>query len=147
MFIPDFFDGPAADISLYPPTDDEKKKKLGAFFQGPAAPEKTVKRIPQVVQELNKQYPNIENWGVVGYCWGGKIVSLSTGEGTPFKVAAECHPAMVDPNDAKNITVPICVLASKDEDPKAMEAFKANLKVKHHVETFGDQVHGWMAAR
>lgn len=54
---------------------------------------------------------------------------------------------MVDPNDAKGITVPICMLPSKDEDAKAVEAFEKELKVKHHIETFADQVHGWMGAR
>lgn len=28
-----------------------------------------------------------------------------------------------------------------------MKAFEANLKVPKHVETFKDQIHGWMAAR
>ena len=54
---------------------------------------------------------------------------------------------MVDPADAKGIKVPLCMLASKDEDPEAVKKFEAELTVKSHVETFGDQVHGWMAAR
>ena len=78
---------------------------------------------------------------------GVKIVSLTAQQGTPFKAVAEVHPAMVDPNDAKGITVPICMLASKDEDADAVKGFEKELKVKSHVETFADQVHGWMAAR
>lgn len=54
---------------------------------------------------------------------------------------------MVDPNDAKNVTIPMAMLASKDENPKDVEAFGANLKVDHYVETFSTQIHGWMAAR
>jgi dienelactone hydrolase len=54
---------------------------------------------------------------------------------------------MLDPADAKDVTVPMCVLASKDESADDVSAFKANLKVPHHVETFADQIHGWMAAR
>lgn len=36
------------------------------------------------------------------FCWGSKVISLaaSTPE-NPFKIAAECHPAMVDPKDAE----------------------------------------------
>ena len=54
---------------------------------------------------------------------------------------------MVDPNDAKGIKVPLCMLASKDEDDEAVKAFEKELTVPKHVETFNDQVHGWMAAR
>lgn len=54
---------------------------------------------------------------------------------------------MVDPKDAEGITVPMCMLASKDEDKDAVKKFEEALKVEKHVETFGDQVHGWMAAR
>lgn len=143
---------------------------MGAFFQGPAAPPKTASRIPNVVKLIaEKTEGSIQTWGALGMCWGGKvgvshagawtkrggltvligvqIVSLVSQQGTPFKVVAEVHPAMVDPNDAKGITVPICMLASKDEDPDAVKGFEKELKVKSHVETFPDQVHGWMAAR
>ena len=54
---------------------------------------------------------------------------------------------MVDPADAKAITVPLCMLASKDEDAETVKKFGEALSVKSHIETFGDQVHGWMAAR
>jgi hypothetical protein len=50
-------------------------------------------------------------------------------------------------DDAPNITIPIIMLASMDEDPPEIEAFKNGLKVKNHVEIYGDQVHGWMGAR
>ena len=54
---------------------------------------------------------------------------------------------MVDPNDAKGFKVPVCMLASGDENPDDVEGFKKNLSVESHVETFKDQLHGWMAAR
>ena len=54
---------------------------------------------------------------------------------------------MVDPADGEKITVPVCMLASKDEPADAVEKFKESLKVPSHVETFSDQIHGWMAAR
>ena len=76
-----------------------------------------------------------------------QIVSLTSQSGTSFTAAAEVHPAMVDPNDAKGITIPLCMLASKDEDADAVKKFESELKVPKHVEIFDDQVHGWMAAR
>jgi hypothetical protein len=66
---------------------------------------------------------------------------MTSTKGTVFSAAAEVHPAMVDPKDGEGITVPICVLASKDEDPEAIKGFKSNLKVAHHIETFSDQIH------
>ena len=54
---------------------------------------------------------------------------------------------MVDPADAKGITVPFAILASSEEPRETVKEFESNLKVPHHVETFGDQVHGFMAAR
>jgi dienelactone hydrolase len=146
VFMPDFFLGDPADISWYPPDNEEKGKKLGAFFQNQAAPPKTLQRIPGIVNAIKKNH-GVEAVGVVGYCWGGKIVNLASTQGTQFKVAAACHPAMVDPKDAPNVVIPMAMLPSKDEDKTAVEEYEKRLKVKHVVEWFPDQVHGWMAAR
>ena len=54
---------------------------------------------------------------------------------------------MVDPTDAKDIAIPLCMLPSKDEDPKAVKAFGEALTVPNYIETFEDQIHGWMGAR
>ncbi|KAL9108038.1 MAG: hypothetical protein Q9227_007144 [Pyrenula ochraceoflavens] len=147
VFMPDFFEGSPADISWYPPDNDEKGAKLGAFFQNQAAPPKTLQRIPKILDEAAKANPAIKSWGIIGYCWGGKITSLISGQGTPFKAAVETSPAMVDPADAEKVTIPLMMLASKDEPAEDVQKFEANLKVKKHVETFGDQLHGFMSAR
>lgn len=54
---------------------------------------------------------------------------------------------MVDPADAEGLTIPFALLASKDENPEDVKKFEEKLQVPKHVETFGDQIHGWMAAR
>ncbi|PQE04959.1 dienelactone hydrolase protein [Rutstroemia sp. NJR-2017a BBW] len=54
---------------------------------------------------------------------------------------------MVDPKDAEKIKIPLCMLASKDEPAEDVKKFEENLTTDKHVETFSDQVHGWMAAR
>jgi hypothetical protein len=54
---------------------------------------------------------------------------------------------MVDPSDAPGVTIPYVLLASKDEDQEAVGKWQSGLKVKNVVETFTDQIHGWMAAR
>lgn len=149
--MPDFFEGSPADISWYPPQTEEHKSKLGTFFQTKAAPPNTLSKIPNVVAEANKLAPGssgFQSWSILGHCWGGKIVSLSSGKDNKiFNAAVQCHPAMVDPNDAKEVSIPMMMLASKDEPPNDVQAFKANLQVPNHVETFPTQIHGWMAAR
>jgi len=147
VFMPDFFEGSPADISWYPPDTDEKGQKLGNFFQTTGAPPKAAARIPSLVAAFKKHNPAIKEIGVVGFCWGGKIVSLTSGKDTLFKAGAECHPAMVDPSEAEGISIPLAMLASKDEPEKDVKAFEAKLKGPKHVEIFSDQIHGWMAAR
>ena len=83
----------------------------------------------------------------MGYCWGGKIVSLVSGQGTKFKAGVQVHPAMVDAGDAEKVTIPMCMLASKDEPADDIKKFESALKTTKHVETFPTQIHGWMAAR
>lgn len=61
-------------------------------------------------------------------------------------VAAECHPAMVDSKDASNIKIPTILLASKDEDAEEVKKFEANLTGEKHVETFKDQIHGYVTS-
>lgn len=54
---------------------------------------------------------------------------------------------MVDPEDAVKVTVPTCMLASKDETVDDVKKYESSLKVPKHVEIFADQVHGFMSAR
>ena len=146
--MPDFFRGKPFPVSGFPPDTPEKQKNLGDFFSGPAEPGKTAELVPKLVTELTARSNGvIETWGILGYCWGGKIVSLTSRADSKFVAAAECHPAMVAPDDGKEIAVPICMLPSGDEDKDDVKKFTENLKVDHFVETFGDQLHGWMAAR
>ncbi len=72
---------------------------------------------------------------------------VASAESNPFSIAAEVHPAMIEPDDAKGIKVPVVMLASMEDPVDKVKQFGENLSVPKHVETFSDQVHGWMAAR
>jgi len=149
VFIPDWFKGEPCPIEWYPPNTPEKQKDLGAFF-GKNPPTGVAQALPGFVDALKAKHPEIKSWALLGFCWGGKVVSLVTSHPStnPFSIAAECHPAMVDPKDAEGIRVPLVMLASKEEPHDKVKHFEANLRHgAKHVETFGDQVHGWMAAR
>ena len=54
---------------------------------------------------------------------------------------------MIDPKDAEPISIPYCVLASKDEDANDVQGFVDNLKGPKFSETYPEMPHGWMAAR
>jgi dienelactone hydrolase len=149
VFIPDFFEGKPCDISWYPPDTEEKGKKLGEFFSTTGAPPKSAERVPKVIDLLNQMKENktIEKWGILGFCWGGKIVALTTQEGTPFKTGVACHPAMVDPSDAAKAAVPLMMLPSGEESKEDVEKWEKEMKQKHKVKWYDDQLHGFMAAR
>ncbi|THV70396.1 alpha/beta-hydrolase [Aureobasidium pullulans] len=148
VYVPDFLLGQYADHTWFPPDTAEKGQAMGEFFQGPANPITTVQKIPALVQTITASSSgSIESWAILGKCWGGKIVSFSCGDGTPFKAAAEVHPSMIDPSDAPGIKIPIAILASGDENAEDVKSFVEALKVPYYSETFADQVHGWMAAR
>ncbi len=76
VFMPDWFEGKPADISWYPPDTEEKGKKLGEFFQTTAAPPKVVKQVNSVFSQIKSQNPDIKEWGIIGFCWGGKVCIL-----------------------------------------------------------------------
>lgn len=140
-------DKPLTPGASFPPDTKEKQELLGAFLTKHAPP-KNVEPLLAFVKVLKEKFPAVKSYGVVGFCWGGKVVSLVTSSAeNPFAVGAEVHPAMVDPKDAASIRVPLIMLASKDENAADVTEFESKLTGPHHVETFADQIHGWMAAR
>jgi dienelactone hydrolase len=84
---------------------------------GPAAPDKSLPLVSPLLQDMKNRNPGIETWAIMGFCWGGKIAALVSQTGTSFKAAAQCHPSLLDIEDAKQVTIPMVVLPSMDEDP------------------------------
>lgn len=146
VFMPDFFEGKPADLAWYPPDDEDKKSKLGKWFET-AAPPKHLPKVQGIVKDAEEHNSNITSWGMIGYCWGGKLVSLMAGKKTNFSAAVQTSPAMVDPADAEKVQIPMMMLASKDEPAEDVKKYEANLTVPKHVETYSTQVHGFMSAR
>lgn len=75
VVMPDFFKGEVAEPNCYPPDTPEKGKVLMAFLNGPANAKDGEANVRAIAEELKKEYPGVERWGVVGYCWGGKVGS------------------------------------------------------------------------
>ena len=155
VIMPDFFRGNAVPLEWFPPDTDEKRANTREWFKT-AMPHLHTPKVPGLIAAAEKEYPGIKTWGILGYCWGAKMASmLSSKQATEpgaeqvFKAAVQLHPGLIEPEEAKAIEIPTCLLASMDEDVddiKNYDAALTNARVKH-VETFHDQVHGWMSAR
>lgn len=149
VIVPDFFDDSPANPSWFAPTASaEDQAKIGAFFQNKASPVPALARVPSILKEVSASEGIIE-WGALGLCWGGKVVTIASAEkaGLEWKAAAQVHPAMIDAEEAEHIKIPFAVLASGEEDKAEIAKFGANLKGEKVLETFEDMIHGWMGAR
>ncbi|KAK9850067.1 hypothetical protein MYU51_012897 [Penicillium brevicompactum] len=88
-------------------------------------PQGTAAALPQYVAALKAANPSIESWALVGFCWGGKVAEIITSnEEIPFAIAAICHPAMIDPSEAENISIPFMLLAASKDPTEDMKKFK-----------------------
>lgn len=146
VIMPDFFEGSPAKLEWYPPVTEEQQKNLGAFLKHTGDTSRTLNRVPDILKEVGEKHPSVEKWGIIGFCWGGKIVALSSQSDSLFVAGAQSSPAFVDPEDAAKIAIPMMVLPSKDEDVELIKKYDENLTVKKVIKTY-DQVHGFMSAR
>lgn len=90
-----------------------------------------------------------EKVGAIGMCWGGKVMMTSTSKSILDAFVAP-HPSFYDENDGKDVTIPVLVMPSKDEDEKVMAAVTANLQAgnaKSGQKRFDALNHGFLGAR
>jgi len=151
VLMPDFFK-PATKLGVenFPPDTDKKKQTIQKFFAETANPAKNLEVLLKVVKEAKEKFTSVESWGAYGLCWGGKLMALVSGEGTPFKASGTAHPGLLDVSDAEKITIPyICLFSKEDGTPELVESYGDILKKnpKNYVETYGNMHHGWMGAR
>ncbi|KAJ2664917.1 hypothetical protein IWW48_000531 [Coemansia sp. RSA 1200] len=88
--------------------------------------------------------------GLVGFCWGGKMVVSALSELEGLAGGAIVHPALIQSGDFAHVNAPLMVLPSKDE-PDFTADFEA-LKSKPffsecYMERFDDMFHGFCGAR
>lgn len=144
--MPDFLGENLADPAWFPPETAEQQTAVANYFgpRGPAQAEKMRNQLTQVLETLNGKFTK---YAIMGYCWGAKIAVLSSFSGSPFNVAIQVHPSGLDAEDAPKITIPMCMLASKDEDNEIVQKFDDLLDVPKLVDTYPSAPHGWMTSR
>ncbi|KAJ5640252.1 uncharacterized protein N7484_008114 [Penicillium longicatenatum] len=149
VLIPDFFEGDALPHDVTPADTDTKQKILNDFRATKANVPRNVGVLMRAVEEYKTRFPSVAKWGAYGLCWGGKVTVLASGADTPFAATGQVHPGSMDTADAKALTIPHIVLASKDE-PAIMVGEYASVIANGKgglVEIYSSMWHGWMGAR
>ncbi|KZS90326.1 alpha/beta-hydrolase [Sistotremastrum niveocremeum HHB9708] len=150
VVMPDFFepDEPFPSEN-FPPTTEEGKQALQAFFGGPANIGNTIPKVKKVAEQLKAD--GATQVGAYGFCWGAKVVTL-TGTDTTFDAVASIHPAMLAAGDVDGLAVPLAIFPSKDEP---VDEYEKVVKVistkpfasKNAYKYYPTVHHGWAAAR
>ncbi|CAE6363749.1 unnamed protein product [Rhizoctonia solani] len=149
VIYPDFFDGQPWDSNNFPPKTDESKQKLQEFFGGIANVTERVKNVGELADQLRADGAKFV--GTVGFCWGGKVVTVAAGTGKT-DAAVSIHPAFLDVKDAENLKVPIGLFPSKDEPLDEYEKIIKSISTKpfaskNAYKVYSNMHHGWAAAR
>lgn len=151
VIMPDYFNGQPLPIDIIPPNTEEKKTRLGSFFQNEGALPRTAETTTKVLAGVKEKFPEVTSWGVFGLCWGGKTATLlakDTGNG--FAAAGQAHPVMIDASEYEGYPVPHLSLWSKDEDTtttQKIDEIVDALKNGSVHKTYPNDIHGWMGAR
>ena len=133
VFMPDFFGDNPQDMANFPPKTPKQTKAIVAFMTGPAAPDKNWPLVVPMLDDMKKRNPEIETWAIMGTCWGGKIAAILSRSGSPFKASGQVHPSLLDLEDAKQVTIPMVVLPSQDEDPEVSKFLSISKLHCHRV--------------
>ena len=144
VIMPDFFRGKPAQASWYASDSPENAKKKADFMGFLSLFQNEIKSL---FGHAHKTFPRVSDWGAIGYCWGGKVVVVNSGPDPLWKVAIQSSPAKVDPSDAAKLTIPFATLASEDEPADKVKEFGEAQKTPKLVQTYDNQIHGFMSAR
>ncbi|CAG8553916.1 17284_t:CDS:2 [Cetraspora pellucida] len=109
--LPDFFRGdPWTSEKI---KGDNFMESLRAWLGEKAPPERVQQHTAQIVEHLRKEY-GVQNFGFIGFCWGGMIASKMSKDPT-FDGCVLIHPGMLSIEDFKESKCPIAFIPSKDE--------------------------------
>ncbi|KAF3916546.1 hypothetical protein ABW20_dc0102145 [Dactylellina cionopaga] len=138
---------PLAYANLPALPEDKKKDLLAAFMNKVDGFSDIPWQVAGRLKDWEETWPSIQKWGILGLCFGGKVAALASRQGTTFIVSGQAHPSYLAPEDPKLISIPHICLASKGENASAIENYRTTLNDKCHVETYGQNIHGWMGAK
>lgn len=158
VLMPDFFFGKPYPLDQFPAKTEEQKKFYQNFFATTASFGNVMPGLLDLAKELREQ--GATKVFVYGFCWGGKVATLSgckttevDGKTIPiFDAVAAIHPAMMSAEDGKHLLVPIAIFPSGDESVDEYKKLIDELKTKPWADknayrVYSNMHHGWAAAR
>ncbi|ODM99109.1 putative AIM2 family protein C30D10.14 [Orchesella cincta] len=145
VVMPDFFRGEGLSMENFPPKDFSEIKK---FVATKGSWEIAKRDMLNVIEHYKKE--GVTNFGVFGFCWGGKMSIRASCEIDDVNASVLIHPSMVDNADAEGAKCPVLFIPTKDEPDMIplYEIVKKNLgedKTAHH--RLDDVFHGFAGAR
>lgn len=166
-YVPDFYNGDALPYSFLQSIEPPLKTRehLGAIAKvknqahvavtlGPWAikhRESVAKPIIDKFFKAVKAEPGVGKIGTIGFCWGGRHVTLQVHADGFADAAFVCHPALLGiPKDIEAVTKPIS-FAVGDKDSvldnasvkRITEILDGKKDVPHEVRIYEDQVHNF----
>lgn len=142
VVIPDFFRG-----SQRP----ENREEMQAWIQQVGNWDKVKKDLDVTLEFLKKD--GATKFGILGFCWGGKIAIEAAKNNTTYIGASAIHPSQkLVTEDANEVKVPVALLPAKTDNDMApfmsiLETTQPEVFKKSVHKRFDDMHHGFAAAR
>ncbi|CAG8796244.1 14982_t:CDS:2, partial [Gigaspora margarita] len=148
--LPDYFQGESWTNEEHKKDPQNPWQYVRDWLNKNASPEKVHELTTQVVEHLRKEY-KVQNFGFVGFCWGGMIAAKHSKDPT-FDAYVLIHPSLLSIEDFKECQGPIAFLPSRDEPDLESEFVKNPIltskpfasKIVHHR---FDMHHGFAGAK
>ncbi|KAG8998153.1 hypothetical protein FRB93_013835 [Tulasnella sp. JGI-2019a] len=151
VIMPDFFGdfGPIPQ-SAYPPKTEEDHQIINKWRTSIGSFEAHIDEFYAVSDALRAG--GATKIGAVGFCWGGKLVTIAGRRADKLDAIVSIHPGRVAADDAVELAVPIGMFPSQGEPAADCEAFMKGLESKPFASKnvykyYSTMPHGWAAAR
>eukprot|EP00752_Nemacystus_decipiens_P008120 g7260.t1 len=148
--MPDVCKGNHWLVENFPPKD---KSELGAWFGTTGDWETAIRPTYTATVAYMKEHKGAQDLGCAGFCWGGKMAMQAAALGSEeagVKAAANVHPAMLSPELAEGVRVPMLIMPSGDDPdhlPLKEVLDKKPFGDKCQYRRFDDMHHGFCAGR
>ncbi len=108
MAFPDVFRGKPWPMEKFPPPD---RQELMDWIGGYTFDDKVKPDLAAALEVLRGK--GARKFGIVGFCWGGKVSTLASQDASTYSATASAHPSFLTVEDAAVVNAPILLLPSK----------------------------------
>jgi len=112
IILPDFYRGHEWPPENWPPSDPQE---LEDWIMEYGNWDKTVKNDTLAIMNHYKTTENVTEFGIFGFCWGGRVSVLASTDIPELKAAGFVHPTNVTNEDAEGVQVPMYLLPTRNE--------------------------------